>query len=164
MEIHDVLKSGDVERFHNAVGISKQLNSSHSWGVALLCQYFDPNCSKELILAAIVHDCAEFKTGDLPAPVKWKYPEIRDIFHKYEKEVLEKMGIKITLTPEETALLKTCDRLEGMRYCVARMEMGEHGAIRPFFKWYNFLNAQTMTQGQKLYRASLCNQMEDLIK
>ena len=162
MEVFNVLASGDVERFHNAVGISKQLISSHSWGVALLCHYFDPNCSKELILAAMTHDCPEFKTGDLPAPVKWKFPEVGHTMDQYEKEVAREMGIEITLTPEETALLKICDRLEGMQYCVSRMRMGERGALQPFFKWRDFLETQNLNPKQRTFMLVLVADMRRL--
>ena len=77
MDINQVLLSGDVERFHSNPGIAKQKNSEHQWGVALLCQHFNPLCSKGIILAALTHDAPELFTGDLPATIKWSNPEIK---------------------------------------------------------------------------------------
>lgn len=136
MDMKKVLISGSVERFHNAVGISNQHVSSHSWGVAMLCQHFDPDCSKELIMAALSHDCAEMFTGDIPANTKWELPELKKLLDKYEDKILLDLGLSFELTDEEKILLKICDILEGMQYCLGRMQMGERGARRPFWAWY----------------------------
>lgn len=139
MDIDNILASGDVERFHSVPGMVKQDIANHSWGVALLVQYFDPNCRKELLLAALTHDCAELKTGDIPADVKWENPDLKKALSEMEERIEKEWGIHYNLTAQETTLLKICDCLEGMTYCLKRLNMGEQGAGYPFGKWYNFL-------------------------
>lgn len=136
MDITNVLLSGDVTRFHNVPNITAQKNSEHSWGVALLCQYFDPYCSKNLILNALTHDCAELYIGDIPATTKWEYPEIKAILDKIEKKVDFDLGLAtFIITPKEKDLLKFCDMIEGMHYCMSRIKAGEQCAGFVFSKW-----------------------------
>lgn len=140
MQIDKVLKSGSVERFHATPGIAKQKISEHSWGVALIIQQICPDCSKDLLLAALVHDCVEMVTGDLPATFKWDNPEVRPFIEDYEKRVETEWGIHIELNHEEKRVLKLADCLEGMQYCVNRMKHGEVEAKSIFNKWFAFMS------------------------
>lgn len=163
MKIKDILKSGDVSRFHSNTGISKQPISDHSWGVSLLCQYFNPNCSKELILAALTHDCAEAVTGDTPAPAKWLEPKLKVLLDSIEERVEADWGINFTLSLDEKRLLKLCDGLEGMSYCIKRRSMGELEATAPFYKWAQFIDYNNeLSELEEEYYMSLLTQMEEI--
>lgn len=70
MKVLNILDSGNVVRFHAVPGVGKQKNSEHQWGVALLVAAIKPDCSKELLLAALTHDSAEIVTGDIPFTFK----------------------------------------------------------------------------------------------
>lgn len=142
MNINGVFNGGAVQRFHTVPGMSKQTVAEHSWGVAILCQELMPDCSKELLLAAMTHDCAEFVTGDIPAPFKWANPDIKDTIHSVEANIEFDWGISfgVGLSEEEHRMLKLCDAFEGMRYCVFRRLAGEQGAERPFGNWRDFVS------------------------
>lgn len=135
MNIKTVLNSGNVVRFHNHVGIDKQKISEHQWGVALVAQFIDPNCSKDLILACITHDAAEYYMGDIPANVKWDNPKVKTVFEEIETKWEKKNGVYFELSPNESVILKMADMLEGMHYCIKQVRRGHRDAIRPFRKW-----------------------------
>jgi 5'-deoxynucleotidase YfbR-like HD superfamily hydrolase len=160
MNINQVLNSGDVERFHAVPGMEKQLVSSHSWGVALLCHKFFPEAAPVLVLKALTHDCAELITGDVPADCKWVNPEVKEALDKVEKRVEEDMGISYELTDAERDMLKIADALEGMRYCLSRRDHGEIVAVTIFNRWSEFLfknykNAMMSYKGCYTYYESL---------
>ena len=141
MNIDKIMKSADVIRFHSSVGMSKQDIANHSWGVAMLVQYFNPNCSKNLLLKALTHDCAELEIGDIPANVKWANKSIKEATDLLEEQLEDEWGINYDITEEEAKLLKICDSLEGMIFCLKRIKMGEYGASLPFKAWGNFIGS-----------------------
>ena len=140
MNVHKVLESAHVERYHTMAHIKNQTNDRHGWAVAILCQHFDPNCRKEVILAAMTHDSAELETGDNPAPVKWANPELKEVLDKIEHRVNTDWGIHYELTPDEKLLLKVSDYIEGMQYCFHRVMCGELSASIIFDRFYDRLN------------------------
>jgi 5'-deoxynucleotidase YfbR-like HD superfamily hydrolase len=140
MEINTILNSGDVVRFHNHSGIDKQKNSEHQWGVALVLEFIYPNCSKELLKAALTHDAHEYFTGDIPFPIKQHSQELKTLLAKLENEWEIRNGVKYDLNWEEHAALKLADVLEGMHYCLSQVKIGNINAKRPFRKWRAFLN------------------------
>lgn len=52
----------------------------------------------EIAAAALFHDSSEILTGDLPTPVKYHNPEIRDAFHSLESAARERL---VGMLPEE---------------------------------------------------------------
>lgn len=170
MNISKVLESGDVERFHSNPGITKQRNSEHQWGVAMLCQHFNPKCRKEVLLAAMTHDAPELITGDLPATFKWSNPEVKPFLDKFEQEIETEWGINFELNEGEKFLLKVCDMLEGMQYCIKRFKCGEYNAQIPFFAWDRVIcksyafpkQGINMTSQQVNYFTDLVDQMKRL--
>lgn len=159
MNIKNILASGGVVRFHQQVGVHKQQNSEHQWGVALIVQHISPKCSKELLLAALTHDAAESFTGDSPFPIKKECPELSDLLRKLEMEWEEENGICFHLTDEEKSILKLADCLEGMWYCLQRYKCGELNALEPFDAWRkfvmdNFLELPTL-YGQLIYEMTV---------
>lgn len=141
MDINNILKSSTVSRFHAVPGLTSQTIAQHSWGVAMLCQYFNPNCSKDLILAALTHDCTEMITGDVPATAKWQSKELKAVLNEIERKVEKQWGIQFNLNDEEKRLLKLCDCLEGMNYCLERRKQGELEALEVFNRWYIFVTS-----------------------
>tara|TARA_R110000851_G_scaffold96792_2_gene209954 strand:- start:34716 stop:35207 length:492 start_codon:yes stop_codon:yes gene_type:complete len=139
MNISKVLESSNVSRFHQVTGMTQQTIAQHSWGVSLLCQHLMPECSKDLILAALTHDCTELVTGDIPAPAKWAYPELKSVLDEIEEITEKEWGINFDLPTYEKRMLKLCDALEGMNYCIQRREVGELEAAIVFGKWANHI-------------------------
>ncbi len=140
MKIRNVLHSGDVVRFHSHVGIDKQKNSEHQWGCALIVQHINPKCSKELLLAALTHDAAEYKTGDVPFPAKKEFPELGHMLRAIEEEWEVENGVRFDLGSEEKIQLKIADTLEGMWFCIHQVRLGHINAKRPFRKWRKFFH------------------------
>ena len=143
MNIKKVLQSGDVVRYHNHIGMDKQLLSTHQWGVALIMQYIYPECSKEAILEALTHDVGEYHTGDVPAPVKWRNLNIREVIENMELEFKNKLDLwwAKDIEPMGCDALKVADTLEGMWYCVQQLQNGMKAARRPFRKWQGIIEA-----------------------
>lgn len=148
MNIRNILHSGDVVRFHNHVGIEKQKNSEHQWGVALIVQHIHPECSKALLLAGLTHDAAEYYVGDIPANVKWDNSELKSMLRKIEKQWEADNGVDFNLSWEESITLKCADTLEGMWYCVHQVRNGNINAKRPFRKWRTFLTELVAEHGK----------------
>ena len=141
MNIGEILRSGNVQRFHAIPGLNTQSIANHSWGVAMLIQELLPDCRKELILAALTHDCAELVTGDIPATAKWNKPELRDMLEDIERTTEREWGINFELTADEKKLLKLCDCLEGMFYCLHQRFRGNVYAVKPFLEWRKYVKA-----------------------
>lgn len=132
MNIQKVLESGDVVRFHATPGVDKQKNSEHQWGVALIVSNIYPSCSKELLLAAMTHDCAEIVTGDIPFTVKKGHPELKQVLSNIEFIHNTGMGIVFNLNDFEESVLKMADTLECMNFCVDQIDMGHSKAWIPY--------------------------------
>lgn len=140
MKIKTILNSGEVVRFHNHSGIDKQKNSEHQWGVALIVEYIYPNCSKQLLLAALTHDAHEYFTGDIPFPIKQHSPELKGVLQGLEIKWECQNGVHFDLSKQERTALKVADVLEGMWYCLNQVKNGNLNAKRPFRKWREFLD------------------------
>lgn len=124
-----LLASGATTRYHTIrdPGRVKQSVAEHSWGVAVLIATYHPSPSANLLSAALTHDLAESRFGDIPAPTKREYPGIGDLIDKLEDEWLYSMGIvgNRMITEKEREWLKAADIYEGWQYCVYRSRDNE---------------------------------------
>jgi len=168
MNIRKILQSGNVVRFHNSIGMDKQKNSEHEWEVALILQHIYPDCSKQLLLAALTHDAAEYFTGDIPFPTKQASPELKSVLDRLEQQWEEQNGVHFDLHPEEKFFLKLADTFSGMWYCIQQVREGKINAKRPFRKWREFaVNSlhwwgEDNTKVAMEYLDSLVREMEEL--
>ena len=119
----------------------------HSQSVALLAhslavirnQVFGGNVDVgKTVLYALYHETGEVMTGDLPTPIKYYNPELRDAFKGLEKTVCEKMvemlpkALKTELSPyifadensQEYILVKAADRLAAYIKCLEELRSG----------------------------------------
>ena len=118
----------------------------HSHQVAMLAhalavignEYFgaqtDPG---QVAVAALYHDASEILTGDLPTPIKYYNPAIRDAYKQVESVACEKL---VKLLPEELQptyeeilqpveervekLVKAADKLSAYIKCVEELKAG----------------------------------------
>ena len=163
MNISKVLESSGVSRFHAVPGLAQQTIAQHSWGVSMLCQYFNPECRKELVLAALTHDCTELVTGDIPATAKWESPELKVILDQIESKTEQEWGIQFTLDEYEKRLLKLCDGLEGMNYCIERRRQGDLEASVVFYRWADFVMGKFALNDKEIeFMSGLINKMGNL--
>jgi len=97
----------------------------HAYGVATLALYLTGGkASSALLVESLLHDAGEYFTGDIPFTFKKAHPEIREILHKFETAARAEETIlpESKLTPEEQAVLKICDTLEGLIWCAIHEE------------------------------------------
>ena len=99
----------------------------------------DQNENRAALLAAF-HDAPEILTGDMPTPVKYYDPEVKNAYSKVEEAAVEKMlnsvpeemrpGYEKLLRPEgdeDKALLKyvkAADKISALIKCIEEEQMG----------------------------------------
>lgn len=76
------------------------------YSVAQHCVFIAWHCSKENILAGLLHDASEAYIGDMPSPFKKMMPEYKKIEERLMKVIAQKFGFSMPL-PEE---VKDLDR------------------------------------------------------
>jgi 5'-deoxynucleotidase YfbR-like HD superfamily hydrolase len=123
-------EGGSVTRFHTVRTIRQQTVADHSHGVALLVTVVAPHASAELLKAALWHDLSECHTGDTPATAKWTSPALRDELHKMGSGFDEAHGIRATLSIEERQILKWCDMMDLVMWCMEEVHMGNRNAFK----------------------------------
>jgi 5'-deoxynucleotidase YfbR-like HD superfamily hydrolase len=124
--------AGETRRYHTWPVLRQQNVAEHSFHVAMLCSWLskgDP--SQALLMAALTHDLAEHKMGDLPSPVKRKLPDypqgsFRSVWDQLEEEVLAPHGLAWAgrLNPSEAQILRIADAADGCLYCTRERAMG----------------------------------------
>ena len=112
---------------------------AHALGL-LRKRRFGGECDVErLVLLAIYHDCSEILTGDMPTPIKYYNPEIKDAYKKVESVANNKL---IAMAPEDLRedyaslldhsgedkellkLLKAADKISALVKCVEEENSG----------------------------------------
>ena len=96
---------------------------------------------KTVAVAALYHDAPEIITGDMPTPVKYSSPTLRDAYKALENESVrcmtgllpDKLSEELSpfisgelLTAEEKRLLKAADRLSALIKCTEEQRSGNH--------------------------------------
>lgn len=124
--------------------------SEHTCDTALLAHllcliakhYTGTPCRPEVVaVAALYHDAPEIITGDMPTPVKYHSPALRDAYKALETESVRSMAALLpaelaaeltpcmdgsALTAEEHRLLKAADRLSALIKCTEEQRSGNH--------------------------------------
>jgi 5'-deoxynucleotidase YfbR-like HD superfamily hydrolase len=125
----------DVLRYHTVRTLQQETVGHHSHQVALLCTLIDPNASRALLMAALLHDLAEQVTGDIPSPAKRQFG-INDQVSAMEAKILRSVGIDFPLlTMEETRTLKLADLAQGAMFCARELTLG-NSRMRSVFDRY----------------------------
>lgn len=91
----------------------------------------------EVAVAALYHDAAEILTGDMPTPIKYHDPAIRDAYRQVEELASEKLlGMLPTqlrpayervlrpVSPEVETLVKAADKLSAHIKCLEELKAG----------------------------------------
>ena len=98
-----------------------------------------PADANAVAVAALYHDATEILTGDMPTPIKYYNPEIRDAYRKVEAVASDKL---LSMLPEdlqedygplffagdgweqEKRLVKAADKLSALIKCVEELGQG----------------------------------------
>ena len=92
---------------------------------------------EECAAAALFHDASEILTGDLPTPIKYDNPDIREAYHQIERVSCEKL---LTMLPEPlresyrplllesdeavNVIVKAADKLSAHIKCIEELKAG----------------------------------------
>lgn len=100
---------------------------------------YEPLSPEKACLYGVFHDCDEIITGDLPTPIKYANPVIRDNYHDIEAQSREKMLAMLpdklkpvyreilffeTDAPEYRPIVKGADRLSAYIKCEEECKAG----------------------------------------
>ena len=95
-------------------------------------------------LLAMYHDCTEIITGDLPTPIKYYNPEIRDVYGEIEENAKNKLlsylpdDLKEEYSPlfvpteeekELWKLVKAADKISALIKCIDERNMGNNDFV-----------------------------------
>lgn len=109
-------RGGKVKRLHTIRTINEHSVAEHTFNViAILNQMYKlmgKPMPAHMYEAALYHDLPEQFTGDIPAPVKWGNPAIKDELDNLEADLNREYGWETNLTDEEYGLLKLADYVD----------------------------------------------------
>ena len=123
---------------------------AHALGVIRRDIFGEPCDPNEAAAAALYHDCSEILTGDLPTPIKYHSPEIRDAYRQVEELACGKLlatlpeELRGRFTPLLTGevrerqhdLVKAADKLSAYLKCIEERKAGNN----------DFLSAEAQTR------------------
>ena len=150
-DLFNMIRGGAIKRYHTLEIIGEQSVATHSWGVAIILQFLEPNVSKQAILRALTHDVAELFTGDVPAPVKWDNPDLVEVLKRIDDKYESEIGIEYELTPQEIALGKQADMFELLVFCVRQRRLGNTNMNEVFSNGVEYLASNNLnSKGKEL--------------
>ena len=141
-KLQRIRNGGNVKRYHTIPIIREQSNAAHSWGVAVLFDQLWGVKSMNGVRASLYHDCAEYVTGDIPAPIKRSSKNVKEAINEVEHKFNTELGITVDLNKEDQVKVKFCDCLEGALFCLEELEMGNKMIINVFGKYMEYLREQ----------------------
>lgn len=132
----ETLETGDIIRYHNTGIDKKQTIAEHMWGVALILEKIHP-ATRDLLLMALVHDCPEVVTGDIPAPFKWDNPQVKEYLRSSEDKWLlsHRYSTESGFEKEDLLALKWADSLEGLWFTTRQARKGDYHAVQIRDRW-----------------------------
>lgn len=130
---------GTVRRYHTHYTAQTDTVASHSWGVATLVDMlYGGAAPAHMLRAALHHDIAEYRYGDIPSPTK-RLLHNMDL-KKYEDIYMRDVGLFTELTDMERQLLKIADMLEGACFCSEELVRGNRAIIDIVQKYLEYAN------------------------
>ena len=143
-----IIRGAEVTRYHTVRTIVDETVGHHSQMVALLCWLVDPDCSRNLLVAALSHDLAEHVLGDIPAPSKREFG-IGEQVNALEDRLLMSAGFSSHLDKEEKRLLKFCDNLQGLIKCGREIELGNRRMQEVFDRYRSYIESTVLLGREK---------------
>lgn len=144
-----ILAGSEVKRFHTVTTLVSETVGHHSHGVALLCLLFDPLAGRSLLLAALYHDLAEFKTGDIPSPAKREFG-IGGKVEELEHRLMTEAGIVMPqLTSGDMRTLKLSDLAHGAIFCARELSLGNSRMRGIFDRFFCYAEEMNLTNDER---------------
>ncbi len=139
-----------IKRWGLKRNVTEENVMEHSWQVAGICHLLCLLHNREVgvaqqvevgqvVLAAIYHDCSEVLTSDLPTPIKYHNPEIRQAFLLIEQQAehslldlvpselqaeLRPLLLSSELPASHKALIKAADLISALIKCHHELQAG----------------------------------------
>ena len=139
--ITEIRNGLNVKRFHTTHRTQEETVGHHSCNVAAILLRLDPLCSRDLLVAALMHDVAEVYTGDVPAPFKWDNPHVKQGLDDGEDDyVMEHSIPDPEISVEGMQLLKFADMLDLVLSSLEEMGRGNSYAKQLVENGANYLS------------------------
>lgn len=159
-QLRFLVEGARTKRYHTLTTLTEETVGHHSHGVALLVFMLAEEPSINLIFAALVHDLAEHKTGDIPAPSKRQFG-IGDQVNELEERLLETSGWgPEPLTSEEQRVLKLADIAQGALYCAEELASGNTRMRVVFDRYISYAEEMLLVGFEK----TLFNMIKEMVK
>lgn len=123
-------EGGRVQRFHCQALVKPQNVAEHSFYVAALVALMYGDCEGQalrglrILAAALWHDLAEHKIGDVQSPAKRASKELKNILDTMEAASLKTVGLWTNLDAVEKRMLKMADNLDVLATCLRERTLG----------------------------------------
>jgi len=119
-------EANKVLRFHGSPRHQQETIGHHSANVCAILMWLEPDCRKELLVFALMHDWPEVYTGDIPYPAKSDSEQLKMATLELEEHFwVERLGlIPPELTEAEMYLLKLADMLDLVLSAQDELHMG----------------------------------------
>lgn len=154
-----ILAGSEVTRFHTVTTLQRETVGHHSHGVALIVALLNPAASRELLLAALMHDLAEHQVGDIPSPAKREYG-IGDQVSELENRLMRAAGLFMPeLDAADERLLKLADIAQGALFCVRELSLGNR-RMRVVLDRYLSYAEQMILVGRERQLFNIIKEME----
>ena len=154
-----IIAGTEVTRFHTITTLQRETVGHHSHGVALLALLINPSATREVLLAALMHDLAEHQVGDIPSPAKREYG-IGEQVSELEDRLMRAAGLVMPdLKPEDARLLKLADIAQGALFCVREISLGNQ-RIRTVFDRYLSYAEQMILVGRERQLFNIIKELE----
>jgi len=143
-----ILREGNaVRRYHTEERIKEETVGHHCANVCAILLRLEPTCSRELLVAALMHDMPEQYTGDIPAPVKREHPHLkRELAEAEEMWYRDNHLPPATLMDHEKDLLKLADCVDLVLSSLEEMGRGNMYARRVVQKAQEYIMAMPIYQ------------------
>ena len=152
-------EASGVLRFHTARTIHDETVGQHSFNVCnLLLMMTNGELSRDLLIAALLHDMGEPAVGDVPSPVKRAMPlPVREELDRLESEAVATIHPYFpTLSVEESMTLKLADLLDGLMKCRDELRLGNRGIRDIGDRYVSYIHELTDKWGQFRVFAETC--------
>ena len=134
-EVMDDYVLGKMIRYNHRYRLQDECVAAHSFFVSLFCLkimaklQLDHETERQVLILAALHDTAEIKTSDIPHDVKSRYPDMREILDRIEKEYYEEHWQKYisdVYKPNEMVhnIIKLADAYSVYQYCLNENALG----------------------------------------